>query len=115
MKYVIRNGSIIDGTGRAAYSADVAVENGVISAIGQRLRDSDAEVVDASGCIVTPGFIDVHTHYDGQATWDDVLEPTASHGVSTLIMGNCGVGFAPMHAKDRDTLIDLMEGVEDIP
>ena len=115
MDYVIRGGSILDGTGRAAYQADIGIKDGMIAAIEPTIDAPAAKVIDAAGHLVTPGFIDVHTHFDGQATWDDGLEPSASHGVTTVVMGNCGVGFAPMRLADRDVLIDLMEGVEDIP
>ena len=111
---VIRNGTIVDGTGSAPYLADLGITGGVIAAIGA-LADSGREEIDAQGCIVTPGFIDVHTHYDGQITWENTLAPSSDHGVTTVLMGNCGVGFAPCRAEDRDRMIRLMEGVEDIP
>jgi N-acyl-D-aspartate/D-glutamate deacylase len=111
---VIKGGRVVDGTGADAYDADVAVADGRIVEVG-RVRDPARQVVEADGLLVTPGFVDVHTHYDGQATWDDALEPSASNGVTTLVMGNCGVGFAPVRPGDHETLIDLMEGVEDIP
>jgi N-acyl-D-amino-acid deacylase len=111
---VIRGGTVVDGTGVAPYTADVGVAGGVITEIGS-VTSAAREVLDADGALVTPGFVDVHTHYDGQATWDDALEPSASNGVTTVVMGNCGVGFAPVHPGDHDALIDLMEGVEDIP
>ncbi len=111
---VIRGGRIVDGTGRPAFVGDVGITNGRISAIGDDVGDGTREM-DASGLLVTPGWVDIHTHYDGQATWDDVLAPTAWHGVTTLVMGNCGVGFAPAAPERRDWLIGLMEGVEDIP
>ncbi|HEV3212245.1 MAG TPA: amidohydrolase family protein [Acidimicrobiales bacterium] len=111
---VIKGGAIVDGTGAPRYTADVGVRDGVIAELGTITSDA-RDVVDADGALVTPGFVDVHTHYDGQATWDDALEPSASNGVTTLVMGNCGVGFAPVRAGDHDALIDLMEGVEDIP
>jgi N-acyl-D-amino-acid deacylase len=110
---VIRGGSIVDGTGVDRSSGDVAIDGGLISAVGGRL-DGD-RVIDADGAIVTPGWVDVHTHYDGQATWDDQLDPSFGNGVTTLVMGNCGVGFAPCPAGEQATLIELMEGVEDIP
>ncbi len=111
---VIRGGEIVDGEGGAPFTADVAVSDGRIAAIGPKLG-AGREEIDAKGKLVTPGFIDVHTHYDGQATWDERLEPSSWHGVTTAVMGNCGVGFAPCRAEDRDTLVRLMEGVEDIP
>jgi N-acyl-D-aspartate/D-glutamate deacylase len=117
---IITNGTIIDGTGSPAFIGDVHISDGVITAIspaGEVLGavDARATVVDATGLLVTPGWVDIHTHYDGQVTWDDVLAPTAWHGVTTLVMGNCGVGFAPVVPERRDWLIGLMEGVEDIP
>ena len=111
---VIRNGSVIDGTGAEAFEADVAVANGKISAVGE-ISGRGAEEIDAKGKIVTPGFVDIHTHYDGQAVWDKHLAPSAWHGVTTAIVGNCGVGFAPCKPADREKLVELMEGVEDIP
>ena len=111
---VIRGGTVIDGTGRPGYLADVALAGRHILAIGT-IPASDAPEIDASGKLVTPGFVDIHTHYDGQAIWDAHLAPSAWHGVTTVVMGNCGVGFAPVRAQDRDTLVELMEGVEDIP
>ncbi len=114
MDMVIRGGTIIDGTGRPSFDADVAVHDSTIVAIG-KIPESGAEEIDARGKIVTPGFVDIHTHYDGQAMWDDHLAPSSWHGVTTAIMGNCSVGFAPCKPEDRDRLIELMEGVEDIP
>ena len=111
---VIRGGTVIDGTGRGAFEADVAIKDGRIAAVGET-PGRGREEIDARGRLVTPGFVDVHTHYDGQAVWDPHLAPSAHHGVTTAVMGNCGVGFAPVRAGDRDTLIELMEGVEDIP
>ena len=111
---VIRNGLIVDGTGAEPFKADVAVKDGVIVAVGH-VAASGAEEVDAQGLLVTPGFIDVHTHYDGQLTWSDRLSPSSGHGVTTVVTGNCGVGFAPCRPQDRGDLIRLMEGVEDIP
>ena len=113
---VIRNGRVVDGTGAPARAADVAVDNGVITAVGVVPADAEArEVIDATGMIVTPGFVDIHTHYDGQVIWDPTLSPSGWHGVTTLVMGNCGVGFAPAAADQRDWLMGLMEGVEEIP
>jgi N-acyl-D-aspartate/D-glutamate deacylase len=112
---VVRGGSIVDGTGRPPVTGDVGVRNGRIVSVGGRVDEPAAREIDADGCIVTPGWVDVHTHYDGQVTWDDALEPSASNGVTTVVMGNCGVGFAPVRPADVDDLIDLMEGVEDIP
>jgi N-acyl-D-aspartate/D-glutamate deacylase len=111
---VIRNGQIFDGTGRPAFAGDVAVAGGRIVAVGE-VAGSGAEEEDAAGKMVTPGFVDIHTHYDGQAVWDDHMAPSSWHGVTTVVMGNCGVGFAPVKRPDRDRLIALMEGVEDIP
>ena len=111
---VVRGGNVADGTGSAIRQADVAVADGRIAAIG-KVAGSGAEEIDARGLLVTPGFVDIHTHYDGQATWDSHLQPSSWHGVTTAVMGNCGVGFAPVKIEDRQRLIELMEGVEDIP
>jgi len=111
---VIRGGELADGLGGPLRQADVAVDNGRISAVG-RVAGSGREEIDARGKLVTPGFVDIHTHYDGQASWDARLQPSSWHGVTTAVMGNCGVGFAPVHARHRDRLVELMEGVEDIP
>ena len=111
----ITGGTIVDGTGRAAFVGDVAIEGGVIVAVGEHVDGDAAEVIDATGCIVAPGFVDIHTHYDGQATWDSVLDPSASHGVTTVVLGNCGVGFAPVRPGGEARLVEMMEGVEDIP
>ena len=111
---VIRGGSVVDGTGAPARTADVAVDDGTIVAVG-RVTENARRVIDADGLLVTPGFVDIHTHFDGQATWDPHLTPSAWHGVTTAIMGNCGVGFAPAEPARREFLIELMEGVEDIP
>ena len=111
---VIRGGSIVDGSGGAPYDGDVAVKDGLIVAVG-RFSGVGEDEIDACGQIVTPGFVDVHTHYDGQATWDGRMQPSSWHGVTTVIMGNCGVGFAPCKPEDHDRLVQLMEGVEDIP
>ncbi|MEZ5652951.1 MAG: amidohydrolase family protein [Burkholderiaceae bacterium] len=111
---VIRGGTIADGTGAPLFEADIAIEHGRISAIGRKLPAGEQEI-DARHLLVTPGFVDIHTHFDGQACWDEHLWPSSLHGVTTAVMGNCGVGFAPVRAGDRDRLVELMEGVEDIP
>lgn len=111
---VIRNGSIVDGTGRARFHGDVAIDAGRISAVGH-VSGRGRREIDAAGHIVAPGWVDIHTHYDGQATWDPILAPSSWNGVTTLVMGNCGVGFAPVRPGSEDFLIELMEGVEDIP
>ena len=111
---VVRNGTVLDGTGSPAREADVAVKDGRIAAVGN-VAGAGCEEIDAKGLAVTPGFVDIHTHYDGQATWDQRFVPSSGHGVTTVVMGNCGVGFAPCRPQDRDTLIKVMEGVEDIP
>ncbi|MCA0250442.1 MAG: amidohydrolase family protein [Proteobacteria bacterium] len=113
-RLVIRNGTIVDGSGNDAYEADLAISDGKIAAIGRNLPRG-AEEIDARGKLVTPGFVDVHTHYDAQATWSHRLSPSTWNGVTTVLLGNCGVGFAPCHADQHDLLINLMEGVEDIP
>lgn len=120
---VVRNGTIVDGTGRDRFIGDLAVVDGVIAAVATAGSDASVDHVvapgtpeiDATGLVVTPGWVDIHTHYDGQVTWDDVLAPSAWHGVTTLVTGNCGVGFAPAAPDRHDWLIELMEGVEDIP
>ncbi len=111
---VIRNGLVIDGSGAERFEADVAVSGGRIAAIG-KVSDAGAEEIDARGKLVTPGFVDIHTHYDGQAVWSDRLSPSSSHGVTTVVGGNCGVGFAPCRPEHRELLVSVMEGVEDIP
>jgi N-acyl-D-amino-acid deacylase len=111
---VIRRGIVLDGTGAEPRDADVAVRNGVIAVVGY-VPERGHEEIDARGCIVTPGFVDVHTHYDGQITWESTLQPSSSHGVTTVVMGNCGVGFAPVKPDQHELVIKLMEGVEDIP
>jgi N-acyl-D-aspartate/D-glutamate deacylase len=111
---VITGATVVDGTGAPPRTADVAVSNGVITEVG-KVDGTAHRRIDADGLMVTPGFVDIHTHYDGQATWDSALAPSSWHGVTTVVMGNCGVGFAPVHVEDRERLIQLMEGVEDIP
>ena len=111
---IVRGGTVLDGTGGEPFAADVAVRDGRIAAVGSGLGAA-AEEIDAGGMLVTPGFVDIHTHYDAQACWDSHLAPSALHGVTTVVMGNCGVGFAPCRPADRDKLVELMEGVEDIP
>ncbi|MDB5482601.1 MAG: amidohydrolase [Caulobacteraceae bacterium] len=111
---IIRNGTIVDGTGAAPFKGDVAIDGDRIVAVGEALGPARREI-DAEGMIVTPGWVDIHTHYDGQATWDPLLAPSSWHGVTTAIMGNCGVGFAPVRPDAHQFLIELMEGVEDIP
>lgn len=111
---VIRNGTLIDGSGSKPRTADIAISGDRISDVGAVAGQGNEEI-DATGLLVTPGFVDIHTHFDGQAIWDSHLSPTSWHGVTTVVMGNCGVGFAPVRPSDRDSLIALMEGVEDIP
>lgn len=111
---VIRSGTLVDGSGAPPVTGDVAVRDGWIAAVGT-VRGRGAEEIDAAGLLVTPGFVDVHTHYDGQLVWSDRVTPSSDHGVTTVIIGNCGIGFAPCRPQDRKALIQLMEGVEDIP
>jgi len=111
---VIRGGTVIDGTGTPAFAGDVAIDGQTIAAVGGKLGPARREL-DARGLLVTPGWVDVHTHYDGQATWDPLLAPSCWHGVTTVMFGNCGVGFAPVRPEHRGALMDLMEGVEEIP
>ncbi|MEH3132755.1 MAG: amidohydrolase family protein [Mycolicibacterium neoaurum] len=118
---LITGGTVVDGTGADRFTADVAVKDGRIVEVRRRgpgdppLAAETAETIEATGKIVAPGFVDIHTHYDGQVSWDDVLEPSSSHGVTTVVAGNCGVGFAPVRPGQEQWLIELMEGVEDIP
>ena len=111
---VVRGGTVYDGTGAEGFEADVAVKDGAVAAVG-KVAGAGAEEIDARGKIVAPGFVDIHTHYDGQATWESRMQPSSWHGVTTVVMGNCGVGFAPCRPEDHDRLVRLMEGVEDIP
>ena len=111
---VIRGGTIVDGTGKTPFTGDVAIEGERIVEVGGKAGPGRREI-DASGLLVTPGWVDIHTHYDGQAMWDPLLAPSSWHGVTTVMFGNCGVGFAPVRPGDRAGLMDLMEGVEEIP
>jgi N-acyl-D-aspartate/D-glutamate deacylase len=111
---VIRRGTIVDGTGAEPFNADVAIDGGKIVEVG-RVTATGRSEIEAGGLLVTPGFVDIHTHYDGQVTWENRLVPSSSHGVTTVVMGNCGVGFAPCRPDQHEMLIQLMEGVEDIP
>ena len=117
----IVGGTVVDGTGADRYRADIGIKDGKIVEVRRRTNGDDqlsgeaAETIDATDRIVAPGFVDIHTHYDGQATWDNLLEPSSGHGVTTIVAGNCGVGFAPVRPGSEEWLIRLMEGVEDIP
>jgi len=111
---VIKSATIIDGTGAAGFTGDVAFSNGQITEVG-KVSGKASHTIDAAGAILAPGWVDVHTHYDGQVTWDDEIDPSFSHGVTSVVMGNCGVGFAPVPPGGEKELIELMEGVEDIP
>ena len=112
---VIRGGTVVDGTGGPSRTADVAVDDGIITAVGDLKSAAAHRTIDADGLLVTPGVVDVHTHYDGQVTWDPLVTPSSWHGVTTVVMGNCGVGFAPVRPGSQEWLVQLMEGVEDIP
>ncbi|WP_261390662.1 amidohydrolase family protein [Caenibius sp. WL] len=111
---LIRGGMIVDGSGQEPFAADLAIKDRRIAAIGRIEGEAD-EIIDATGKLVTPGFVDIHTHYDGQITWENRMRPSSDHGVTTVVMGNCGVGFAPCRPHQRDMLVEVMEGVEDIP
>ena len=112
---VISGGTLVDGTGAPPRRADVAIDGDRITEVGDLEDSGGKQTIDAGGMVVTPGFVDVHTHFDGQITWDPMLTPSCWHGVTTIVMGNCGVGFAPVQPDKHDWLIGLMEGVEDIP
>jgi N-acyl-D-amino-acid deacylase len=112
---LIKNGLVVDGTGSTPYIGDVGVTDGVITEVHKGIADRATRVINADGLLITPGFVDIHTHYDGQVTWDDTLAPSVMHGVTTSVIGNCGVGFAPVRSGSEGDLIKLMEGVEDIP
>ena len=111
---IVRGGTVYDGTGAPGFQADVAVKDGRIVAVG-RPEGAASEEIDATGLLVTPGFVDIHTHYDGQATWENRMLPSSNHGVTSIVAGNCGVGFAPCKPDQHEMLVELMEGVEDIP
>ena len=111
---VIRNGNIVDGSGKKPFLGDIAIDEGKITKVGEVINSGKKEI-DANGNLVSPGWVDIHTHYDGQVCWDPYLTPSSWHGVTTVVMGNCGVGFAPVKPGDQNFLIQLMEGVEDIP
>ena len=110
---VIRNGKVVDGTGEEAFMGDIAIDGDRITKIGL-VEDKGKEEIDAKGHLVTPGWVDIHTHYDGQVCWDSYLTPSCWHGVTTVVMGNCGVGFAPVKPGTEEFLVQLMEGVEDL-
>ena len=112
--YIIKGGTIVDGSGAEPVVGDVGIKDGLIAAVG-KIDEAARETIDADGAYVAPGWVDVHTHFDGQVSWDDKLDPSFSHGVTSIVMGNCGVGFAPCPPGGEQRMIDLMEGVEDIP
>lgn len=114
LDFVIKGGTVVDGTGSDARTADVGVKDGIITEIGN-VTTPAARTIDGDGALVTPGWVDIHTHYDGQVAWDDQIAPSSNHGVTSVVMGNCGVGFAPVRPNGEKSLIELMEGVEDIP
>ena len=115
LDYVIKGGTIVDGTGTPGARGDISVRDGRIVQVGGGVTEAAMNTIDAEGAIVTPGWVDVHTHYDGQVSWDEEMDPSAGNGVTTVVMGNCGVGFAPVRPGGEKALIELMEGVEDIP
>ncbi|MBL8166898.1 MAG: amidohydrolase family protein, partial [Acidobacteria bacterium] len=110
----ITGGSVLDGSGSPSFTADIGIRDGKIVAVGT-LAEPAQQIIDADGALVTPGFVDIHTHFDGQVSWDETFSPSIHHGVTTVVMGNCGVGFAPVRPGEEERLINLMEGVEDIP
>jgi N-acyl-D-amino-acid deacylase len=114
---IVRGGLVVDGTGAPASHADVRVKDGIVAEVGAAgtLDSATAHIIDATDLLVAPGWVDIHTHYDGQATWDPEMTPSSWHGITTVVMGNCGVGFAPRRPGGEQFLIELMEGVEDIP
>ena len=112
---LIKGGTIVDGTGALGQTGDLAVKDGMVAELGGKISGAARRTINAEGAMLAPAWIDIHTHYDGQATWDADMNPSASHGVGTVIMGNCGVGFAPVAPGGERSLIELMEGVEDIP
>jgi len=111
---IVRNALIYDGRGGEPFVGDIAVDGATIREVGA-VEGAGRREIDAKGLAAMPGFVDIHTHYDGQATWSDRMTPSSDHGVTTVVMGNCGVGFAPCRPQDREVLVKLMEGVEDIP
>ena len=112
---IIKGGTLVDGLGAPAETGDVAIQGGHIAEVGGRINGLAKRTIDADGALVTPGWIDLHTHYDGQVSWDSEMAPSSHNGVTTVVMGNCGVGFAPVQEGQETQLIELMEGVEDIP
>ena len=112
---IVRGGRVIDGTGAPARTCDLGILDGRIVELGDKISSRAKREIDADGALVTPGLVDIHTHYDGQATWSSRMSPSSHHGVTTVVMGNCGVGFAPVRPTDHNLLVELMEGVEDIP
>lgn len=113
--YLIKGGLVVDGTGATAETSDVAVKDGLIAEVGGAISGAARQTIDADGALVSPGWVDLHTHCDGQVSWDSALAPSSHNGVTTAVMGNCGVGFAPVPPGEEQALIELMEGVEDIP
>ena len=111
---VIRGGMVFDGLGSPGRTADIGIRAGKIEEIG-KVTSGSRDTIDAAGALVMPGFVDIHTHYDGQASWDETFSPSIYHGVTTVVMGNCGVGFAPVKKGDEERLVQLMEGAEEIP